>query len=360
MIDHPISRAATEELLLRLYRGSTEVAFTAFQDWSLDLLGEVVRFDAAWWGKASAQPAKILSAHLFNADASLLDDYRRIDGDDYFRDAMIANPGRTINIGDLVSRKDFERSAIYLRYGRKHRIESAVGTTLFEPVSSMVDFLTLWRFDPRWPFSENDRLMVERITPHLVEANRISRLVSLQGVKTAVPFDDPIRPWALADRDDGSVVDINGSFVALLKREWPDWSSTVLPAELLRHVKRRHRYSGESIVVEVSDVDGFVLLVARARQSVDRLGRREAQVLKLYASGESYRRIAERLGTAPATVRNQLARIYRKFGVHNKVALIGLLRATSDMPEPVDAPAHPGRARPGSRSVVPSQRPEGD
>ena len=111
----PIDRAVND-LILRLYRGSTEVTFSRFQNWSLDLLGGLVRFDAAWWGKANSEPSKILSVHLMHADPSILDDYRKVDAVDFFRDAMLAKPGTTINVYDLISRKDFERSAIYPRY----------------------------------------------------------------------------------------------------------------------------------------------------------------------------------------------------------------------------------------------------
>ncbi|MGE0800216.1 MAG: response regulator transcription factor [Lautropia sp.] len=330
---------AVDDLILRLYRGSTEVSFARFQDWSLDLLGGVVRFDAAWWGKANAEPNKILSVHLLNADPSILDDYRKIDAIDSFRDAMLAQPGTTINLSDLMSRKDFERSPIYSRYGRKHRVEAVVGTVLVEPVSSMLDFLTIWRFDPRWPFSEVDRQIIERVTPHLIEANRISRLVSLQGEKFAVSPLDPIRPWALASNDDGCLLEVNASFVALAKREWPDWRSAVLPTALRRQFRQCEPYVGDAIIVNVSNVDGFRLLVARPRKTADRLGNRESEVLKRYASGQSHREIANALGTSPATVRNQLARIYRKFGVHNKIELINAVYGTA--PADAEAPAAP-------------------
>lgn len=315
-----------DELLLKLYRGSTEVPFSRFQDWSLGLLGGLVRFDAAWWGKATADPGQILHVHLLHADKSILQDYKRIDADDFFRDAMLANPGTTINVADLISRKDFERSAVYTRYGRKHRVEAAIGTVIVEPISSMLDFLTLWRFDPRWPFSDTDRSLVERIMPHLFEANRISRLVSLQGPMSTEAARDAAHPWALASTAEGVLLEVNASFVALVKREWPEWRGAILPPALRRLLARCASFRGESIVIDITDVDGYRLLVARAVQSRDRLGKREAAVLAMYLEGCSYRQIAERQQRSPATVRNQLARIYRKFEVHNKVELQRALR----------------------------------
>jgi hypothetical protein len=119
----------------------------------------VVRLDAAWWGKASFQPAKILGIHLRNADPSIIEDYARIDEADVLRDAMLSRPGVTIDVLDLMTRGEYLRGPLYVKYGRKHRVEAVIGTSIIEPVSSMVDFLTVWRFDARWRFSEDDRLL---------------------------------------------------------------------------------------------------------------------------------------------------------------------------------------------------------
>jgi DNA-binding NarL/FixJ family response regulator len=62
---------------------------------------------------------------------------------------------------------------------------------------------------------------------------------------------------------------------------------------------------------------------------VDRLTRREHQVARAYADGESYRDIAERLFIAPATVRTHLKAIYRKLGVSTKIQLLRKLEGTA-------------------------------
>ncbi len=340
---------AGDDLVLRLYRGSTEVPFSRFQDWSLEMLGGLVRFDGAWWGKATSNPGKMLHVHLHNADESIITDYQRIDADDFFRDAMLSRPGTTINIADLMSRKDFERSPVYTRYGRKHRIEAALGTAILEPVSSMLEFLTIWRFDPRWPFSEADRLLTQRLMPHLFEANRISRLVSLRGPLDNEAASDSNHPWALVDAQDGVLLEVNASFVALVNREWPQWHGAVLPQPLRRLLKRCRSFKGNQVVVDITDVDGFRVLTAHAPKAGDRLGKRESEVLALYLAGHSSRQIAAAHQRSTATVRNQLARIYRKFGVHNKVEL---LRAAEGL-EPTAVPVH--IEHPGIRNDSPGR-----
>lgn len=48
---------------------------------------------------------------------------------------------------------------------------------------------------------------------------------------------------------------------------------------------------------------------------------RELEIATAYANGDTYRRIANRLYIAPATVRTHLATIYRKLGVSSKIEL---------------------------------------
>ena len=58
-----------------------------------------------------------------------------------------------------------------------------------------------------------------------------------------------------------------------------------------------------------------------------RLGAREAEVARRYAAGESYKVIARAMGVAPDTVRSQLQQVYRKLGVHDKIALLRAIDA---------------------------------
>jgi len=58
------------------------------------------------------------------------------------------------------------------------------------------------------------------------------------------------------------------------------------------------------------------------RDSVGSLTRREAEVLRLMASGATNRMMATRLHISPATVRNHAHNIFEKLGVHNRVAAV--------------------------------------
>lgn len=62
-----------------------------------------------------------------------------------------------------------------------------------------------------------------------------------------------------------------------------------------------------------------------------KLSKRERQIAEAYASGSSYRNIAEQLFIAPSTVRTHLAAIYRKLGVSTKIELGRALQTTGEL-----------------------------
>lgn len=149
------------QAILEIHRAGRGVALSAFQRIALELIAEVIPFDSAWWGTASAEPPEIHRLHLYNCDGSILDAYTPHMGEDFMRTAMIANPGKSINLADLMTRARFVRTPLYRNVGKLYKIEWSLGTLLVEPVSSLQEFLTLWRHDPKKPFTEVERRMKE-------------------------------------------------------------------------------------------------------------------------------------------------------------------------------------------------------
>ena len=92
------------------------------------------------------------------------------------------------------------------------------------------------------------------------------------------------------------------------------------------------------------------------------LSNRERLVATKFADGMTYRQIGESLFIAPTTVRSHLAAIYRKLGVHNKIALSDLLsiqRDAGDTLTPVSARPNEDLGRPVI-AVIPIENLSGD
>ncbi|MFN3716767.1 MAG: response regulator transcription factor [Thiobacillus sp.] len=307
--------AQLNAVILDLHRAGREVRLSAFQLIALELIGSLIPFDSAWWGTASANPPEIHHLHLHNCDASILETYVPYMPQDFMRAALIAHPGRSINLADLTTRAKFVRTALYQQVGKRYRIEWSLGTLLVEPVSTLQEFLTLWRHDPKRPFSEAERQTKEWLMPHIADAHRAARLREVLGDPR-----DKRECWAVAD-ERGFLCEITPAFVHCLRRTWPSWQGSCLPEELHAPVREAQptRLGSQRLSVEARGAYRF-LRVSNA-SSLDGLSPREHEIVARFAQGETHAAIASVLGLSPATVRNHIARCYRKLAVSNKAEL---------------------------------------
>jgi DNA-binding CsgD family transcriptional regulator len=302
-------------LLLDLHRAGQVAPASGFQAIALELIGALLPFDSAWWGNASAEPLEIHRLHLHNCDASILEAYQPYMGEDFMRAELMAHPGKTVNLADLITRARFVRTALYRNVGKRYKIEWSLGTLLVEPVSSLNEFLTLWRHDPKRPFTETERQTKELLMPHLVDAHRCARLREVLGGSRARRDC-----WAVAD-ERGFLREISPAFVHWLRRVYPGWHGSRLPEALLPalHDARPVRLGHQRLAVETRG--GYRYLEVTGAGVLDGLTAREREIVERYAQGETYAVIAAGLGLSPATVRNHLAHCYRKLAVNNKAEL---------------------------------------
>lgn len=309
------------QLVVDLYRAGREVPFANFQEWALTQMHEVLDFDAAWWGRGANKPLMVHQVHLHRCAPTLVDDYAPWIEVDFFREAVCAQPGTTISVSDLMSRKKLEATAIYREFGAKHRVEWSLGTVLIEPLSSLNEFITVWRKDAERPFSEAERAIKQFLMPHLAESYRNCRLLHLleNGRRESASC------WALCNSD-GILVDAHRRFAGMVKSEWPAWNSAELPAAMRKQVVAGKDYLGRQLAIQARPLSGYLYLEARPKSAVDQLSRREREVANHYAEGRTYVEIATLLGLAPATVRNLISRAFQKLVVNNKAELVRRLR----------------------------------
>jgi DNA-binding CsgD family transcriptional regulator len=312
--------AKINQLIVDLYRGSREIPYSAFQEWALEQLRTAVAFDAAWWGRGAKEPLMIHQVHLHRCAATLVEDYAPWIEVDFFRERVCANPGVTISTSALMTRAELAATTIYREFGAKHRVEWSLGTVLMEPVSSLNEFITVWRKDVRRPFSEADLETKEYLMPHLVEAYRNCRLLHLQEANRRDQSS-----WALCNPQ-GILIDVHRRFVSLMVTEWPDWHSAELPSALNKKVVEGKEFVGRKIAVKAAPLSGLHYLQARPRNAVDMLSNRERQVADHYAQGRTHVEIATLLDLAPTTIRNLISRAFRKLDVNNKAELARRLR----------------------------------
>jgi DNA-binding CsgD family transcriptional regulator len=310
-------------VILDLHRSGREVPYSRFQPLALELIQEIIPFDSAWWGNAAAEPMEIHQLHLYNCDDSILENYVPYMAQDFFRAELMAHPGVTINMADLTSRARYVRSELYRKVGKLYKIEWSLGTLLLEPVSSLQEFLTLWRHDGKKPFSETERQTKELLMPHLAEAHRVARLrMVLDGAFTR---NDR---WAVTD-EQGYLREASPGFIHCLREYWPDWQGSRLPGALLESIRSATAFNSAKLKIQIVSRGVFRYVQVLALSALTILTPREREIVNRYALGETYARIAAALELSPATVRNHIANCYRKLAINNKAELVGrVLKAT--------------------------------
>jgi DNA-binding CsgD family transcriptional regulator len=310
---------AVNEVILTLYRDGRDIALRSYQDWALEQVHTLIPFDSAWWGNGAAEPMKIHWIHLYNCNESILNDYVPYMTQDFFRAELMLKPGTTVNMSDLTARKDFVRTEIYRNFAAPHHIEWSLGTLLLDPESSLNEFLTLWRHNPDWPFSGEERQIKEQLMPHLAEAFRAVRLRHfLRGIDTRG------KAWALAD-DHGYLREAAPAFSACLRDHWRKWKSNLLPDTLAQCVIEGRNYETKSLAIDLKQSENLRFLQVRPISVLNKLTLREREIVTRYADGETYSGIARALMLAPATARNHISHSFRKLSVKNKAELATLL-----------------------------------
>jgi DNA-binding CsgD family transcriptional regulator len=306
-------RDAIDRFLLGCAEAAIDVPLPRYMDWAFESLSSVIRFEAAGWGIGTHAPPVTHFIHLAGVSPALLLAYEAgVVEIDYIRAASASRPGVTINDFDI--RDSFPDAAadIDARISTPFGLEQTLATTI-PAQAGLVHFILLWRRRRFDPFAEEERQLAERLKPHMVAGWRVAQRLYL--AQRAARHD---AGHALVDAL-GALHSFDGGFVRLVRRAFPDWGGRRLPEALVTLVPAGGG-AVPGLVLSAERSGALFALTVRARGE-DPLTPAERAAAELYASGMSYRAVAQRLGRAPGTVRNQIARAYARLGVQSKVAL---------------------------------------
>lgn len=164
-----------------------------------------------------------------------------------------------------------------------------------------------------------DAIFLAQLLPHILQAFVLNHMTHSQ---CKAPAGGVGQGLALTDLR-GVVHYASTAFEFMLRGEWPQWRSGLLPAALLAHFEQGHeRFESHFLVVSRQLEHGLFFLTTRLPCRADNLTSREQTVARLIASGATHKQIALLLKRSPATVRNHAQAIYAKLAVSNIAGLI--------------------------------------
>lgn len=312
--------------LLGLYRDARRLEPDAFIRAAVEHLRAVVRFDSMMWGHGHADPVSIHDVQIVGQPPEMMQSYARHQKDDFFAAACNRAPGRAVDLYDLIDRATLVKLPIHRHHAKRFGIEHILCVVLPEPDSGLVSFMSLWRKDYGDPYGPADRVGLETLMPHLVEARRQNAIDRLQ--RKASRSSPIVGPAAVCDPR-GVLHLCDEVFVESLRLQWPDWTGPRLPDALVRAIRRQPAGRLDTIgaVIEWMPFEERRLLRARPASAVDQLSRRERDVARLLIEGCTHKVIAQRLGLSPNTVRTHIYLLYKRLGVTNRAEMIASVQA---------------------------------
>ncbi len=321
--DYMIENSRIHAFFLALLRSVHGLPPEKFQQKVMDHLQGVISFDKGLWLSGYVKDILITHVYLYNLPESLMASWESMKQQDRVLKGILEEaPGRTVDMREFYTREERMAADIYQKHSRKYGIEHVITTALPDYHTGLVEAISLYRSDPDAPFSREDREIKEYVFPLMVEAfcyNQLNYMLSLSRhshTSTLAVCDE--KGW-LRHAEPG--------FYPMLKTVWPDWSGPVLPPPFLKLISSSEtsllRY--ERVNFRHEKVGKLRSIFAHRRTLTRKLTKREDQIAVLFASGKSYKNIAEKLNISPATVRNHIDSVYKKLDVSNKVELLNTI-----------------------------------
>lgn len=293
-----------------------------FQFHALERIRKEIPFDAVWWAMATRMGKGHQLVHdsflqgMPDGCAELLN---LTEQSNLVAQTCSRSPGVCFNFGPEQLYSNLQTAMLAQHMGVSH----VLCTASQGGIAQLITFLSLSRRDKASPFTEDERRLKECLMPHLTDMLQINRVMQIASIRAG----SSELQTAMAVSDElGMLHAAEPGFGRLLRTEWADWDGSFLPNPLLRALEsRQSNYLGTTLSVRIERVGVLRLVTLSIRSPAEALTTRERAVAEAFASGESYKEVARRLGLSPATVRHHLRAVYDKLGVADKGALSRLL-----------------------------------
>jgi DNA-binding CsgD family transcriptional regulator len=231
---------------------------------------------------------------------------------------------------DFVSLREFRRREIWVELYRDEGVNYWLDVGLPpEPNGQTRVFIFTRRHRD---FDEGDRLALELLQPHLLRRfTAATEAAEAAGVLAALEDGCGEGPDGVVLCSSGGVIEFGSRRSRQTLEAYFGRSCTRLP-EPLRSAIASARTSlaatrgDRMLAVRVAHAGKLILLLLDERDArLDRLTRREREILERVALGETDAEIAASLGVAPATVGKHLEHVYERLGVHTRTAAAAVL-----------------------------------
>jgi len=307
------------DFLLKLYISSRELSVEDFKQSVMEQLQGIIQFDSALWftGSTVTEHAYPQNVHLYKQPDEMIMNYKAHQSDDPLLQALIDNPGKSINIRDIISYDDWIQTDNYYNHCSKFDIEWVLSTLLLEEHTSLFHAVSFYRNKNSQPFDSQDCQLKQLLVPHIVEAMKANLFIHIELASEKKASKDT---WVSAVCDHrGSLIQADKQFATLLSNSFPHWVGPALPFTL-EEKNQGKTISNEGLLIN-TEKKGDMLFI-RIQQSIasflERLTPQEINIARLLQRGLTNKEMAKQLGISPATIKNHISNIARKLNVSRR------------------------------------------
>jgi DNA-binding CsgD family transcriptional regulator len=229
-----------------------------------------------------------------------------------------------LKLSDFLTPRELHQTRLYdvwfRPFGGEHELNVPIPSPLWHTKTFLFD-----RGGGR-DFTERDRLVLDRLQPHLARLWQAARTRRLLSAALAALDRAPARDsrGVILFGHAGQIEFASAPARRLLSEFFPDWRDGRLPAALDQWLgsgrKGAHVQKRGSRRLSVERSNGALLLEERTDDVL--LTPREREVLAWVARGKTNAEIARLLWLAPSTVRKHLENLYAKLGVKTRTAAV--------------------------------------
>lgn len=310
-----------DSIIRRLYTSVLQVPPESYRQWALEQLHQAIDFDAALWGtgllatKTFHYVAQLNVAQL-NLDESYAQQLINTLDINPIRHGILNNMGRPVAMSDVYADEFFYQSAIYAQLFKPYGIERVLSSGHYDTRSGLSTLISLYRKDRERMFTEQDKVAMARLLPHLIGATTHAYFIHLERHQ---PAQDHAAA-AICDQQ-GFYYEVQDRFLDLIENSFPDYRGNGLPFAL---PVPETELQVAGLIAKSAPFGKLFVLYIRPLNPRDTLTEREKQIVSWITRGLSFKEVAKKLEVAPSTVSNHLYRIYRKLGISSRTELAQL------------------------------------
>jgi DNA-binding CsgD family transcriptional regulator len=314
---------STSGMFAELLTAASQYSSGDYQRSTLQMLRGVCDFDMAMWGVVSfARNARTVyqSINLHHVPAEVFTEFGKVADTDGVSARVLSHPHEDVAAFNLRQQVTDARYDDFLSYVHRFEFNNLLYVVRPHAKPGALNFIGLWRRSDRATYTPHEVGRSSELLRCAVLGGIINDNLAFKSTTTIRADSGFVRARASAS---GVLLSVEGGFIELLQRQWPQYRGPLLPAELMRALRdaRRYKFLGRHLIASALTIGDTLYIVACPNVREVELTPRQLDVACLVASGCSNKEIACRLASSEKTVANHLSAIYGSLGLHGKAKL---------------------------------------